>query len=51
MATGHGWWRYRRQTCHQPTGSSTDMVRTAAADSAWFSSGPPAAETGGGTPE
>ncbi len=49
-ATIHGWWRYLRQTCHQPTGTSTDMIRTAAADSAWFSSGPFAAEAGGGAP-
>ncbi len=51
MATTHGWRRYRRQTCHQPTGTSTDMIRTAAAESAWFSSGPVAAEAGGGAPE
>ena len=50
-ATIHALWRYRRQTCHQPTGTSTDMIRTATTDSAWFSSGPFAAEAGGGTPE
>ena len=45
MAMVHGWCRYRRHACHQPTGSSADTTRTARAAIARLPSGP--ADVGG----
>ena len=41
MAMVHDWCRYRRQICHQPTGSSADTTRAAAAAIIRLLRGPP----------